>query len=289
VRDSFDNAPFALALDTHILSSPLRYATGYNVIRALDNDHVEQSGFRFANVGSAPLSPYLQARLTDPTISPDGNWLGYEHVDGDTRQHIFFSQGRKRAVVHTVLSQHHQNGQRWIGMGMDHHQGWADGYAQGAFDTASSSIWGFAGIRQHYQAMTLAAELMLGQTRLNPKTHSLITSGQYHYNAFRLGTAFHLGRRTGIHLDLLLPPAVQSGQIHLNLPSQIDIGTGKTRFENILANLDLPHRERRADLMINHLWSDHTLFYAGISYRMNDGHRKGVSTGLIMLGINKTF
>lgn len=289
VRDSFDNAPFALALDTHILSSPLRYATGFNAIRALDGHHLDQSGFRFAKEGRAPLSPNVPAQLIDPSHSPDGNWLGYEHVDGDTRQHIFFNQGRKRAVVHTMFSQHHQNGQRWIGVGLDHHQGWVGGYAQGAFDTASSSLWGFAGIRQHYQAMTLAAEAMLGQTRLSPKNHSLITSGQYQYNALRLGAAFHLGNRTKLHLDLFLPPAVQSGQIHFKLPSQINLGTGETSFEHIHADLDLRHRERRGDMLIHHLWSDHTMLYAGISYRMNDGHRKGLSAELIMLGINKTF
>ena len=140
-----------------------------------------------------------------------------------------------------------------MGLGFDHQQGWADGYAKGAFDTASASLWGFAGIRQQYEMVTLAAEAMIGQTRLNPKTHSLFTSGQYQYNPFRLGATFDISHVTRLHLDLLLPPAVQSGQIQFQLPSQIDVGTGKTHYSHAHADLNLNDRESRLDVMMKHL------------------------------------
>jgi hypothetical protein len=94
VRDSFDNAAFMLALDTYILPSPLRYATGYNGIKARDGEHLAQSGFRFVEQGSIPLSAYLPARLTDPSYSSDGNWVGYEHISGDSRQQIFLVRAK---------------------------------------------------------------------------------------------------------------------------------------------------------------------------------------------------
>ena len=289
VRDSFDNAAFMLALDTYILPSPLRYATGYNGIKARHGEHLAQSGFRFAEQGSIPLSAYLPARLTDPSYSSDGNWVGYEHISGDSRQQIFFSQGKNRSVVHGVISQYQHNTQRWMGVGFDHQQGWVDGYAKGAFDTASASLWGFAGIRQQYEMVTLAAEAMIGQTRLNPKANSLITSGQYQYDALRLSATVDIGHATRLHLDLLLPPAVQSGQIQFRLPSQIDVGTGKTHYKHAHADLNLNDRERRVDVMMKHLWSENTQFYAGLGYRMNDGHRKGETAELITIGMNKTF
>lgn len=293
VRDGFDNAPFALSLDTQIMSSSLRYRTKYNMIKAIGADSLNQSGFRYAEAGSAPFSPNLLATLTDPgqvsTQFSDGAWIGYELIKGNVSQQILLSHGRERAVVHGVMSHSHQGNQKWVGVGFDYHKGWLGGYAEGAFGTASSSHWGFAGITQRYHHITLAAEALLGETRLNPNALSLMTSGKYQFDAIQLAATYSYSSAIQIHLDLMLPPAVRSGQINFHLPEYVDLGSGKTYFRNHQADLGLSHRERRIDLIFNHILSEDTNFYGGLGYRLNDGHVKGQSSELVMLGIRKTF
>lgn len=289
VRDSFDNAPFAMALDTKIVASRWRYQTGYSLIKSVDGESLGQSGFRYAEAGGVPLSTKIPARLIDPGQGNDGNWIGYELINGSRHQQILFSQGGERKVVHGLISQHNPDQKKWIGVGFDHHNSWLDGHAEGAFDTASSSLWGFAGIKQHTQSMSFTAEALLGQTQLNPATHSLITSGDYQFNAFRLGATINQGKAMQWHLDFMLPPAVQSGQINFRLPSQIDLATGKTHFTNYQADLDLQQRERRIDLTLNYIWSEDAFIFGGFGYRINDGHKKGDTTEVIMFGISKTF
>lgn len=289
IRDSFDDAAFAMALDTKIVASSLRYQTGYSLIKSIDGGSLGQSGFRFAEAGGVPLSTKIPARLIDPGHGNDGNWIGYELINGSTHQQFLLSQGRQRKVAHGLISQNDPNQQKWLGVGFDHHDSWLDGHAEGAFDTASSSSWGFAGIKQHTQSMSFAAEALVGQTRLNPATHSLITSGDYQFNAMRLGATLNQGDTMQWHLDLMLPPAVQSGQVNFRLPSQIDLATGKTHFTNYQADLDLQQRERRIDLTLNYIWAEDTFVFGGFGYRINDGHIKGETAEVAMFGISKTF
>ena len=290
IRDGFDNAPFMVSLTSRLPISGQRYHPAPASLWKITDDR-EPSGFRFAPSGMAPVSASLPARLTDISSDMDADWFGYETRFGDHEVQILISPGMRRQVAHSIISPQKNNTQRWMWIGIDHLKGVPDGYASGAFNSTASSHWLFAGNQHDFHHFSVAAEVLIGETRLHPNNpeHSLLTEADYRFDAARLGIEIPFGATTQMGIDLTFPPALRDGQIKLRLPIGVNLQNGQTTYQQYSENLTLSHRERRLGLSVSHQSTDDLSLYVGIGYSQNDGHQKGESRQLAVFGLKKLF
>jgi subtilisin family serine protease len=290
VRDSFDNAPFMVSLTSMLPISDYRYAAVPAILWDPSGDHA-LTGFRLAATGMAPVSSRLSARLTDISADTDADWVGYETRFGDHNAQVVISPGVRRQVAHGMIWRETNNSQGWIGAGVDHLADVPDGYAKGAFNSAASSHWVFAGNQYNFQRFSVTAEMLFGATRLSPDhpEQSLLTEIDYRFDAARLGFEAPLGATSQLGVDLTLPPALRDGRITLRLPIGIDVQHGQTRFQDYSESLSIHDREKRLGVSFTHQ-STHSLnLYAAVGISLNDGHQKGKSRQSAAFGLRKRF
>jgi hypothetical protein len=293
VRDDFDQAMFLTPLDVRILSAD-------DARPELSPEYTDHSatidlpmGLVTSFAPSAPAKHDSPAKLIDiPTAKVDG-WHGVRWSGQEWQGRMMLGHGESRQAVHVLMTDDTaEDSARWFGGGIDRNEDFLDGASSGGLDVdQSSSRWFFAGQSLSLGTYEMTAEALMGMTSLTPSSGSLISSGEAVYDSWSVkldqqAEVMNWGAIDwGVQIEQ--PPALRSGQITLDQPTQLS--HDGVNFTSRRYDLKLPARELRQTIRFAKALLPQSKLNLALHHIQNTGHKLGQDDQALTLSFKQQF